>query len=88
MYVFLVDAKIFQSKNRFIKPTGKNSVSPYTYRHYYASHLLVITPAGVAGHLPAVYRDFGINVKTIRVQKMRLFSMSVKLRSGRIKITN
>jgi hypothetical protein len=65
MYVFLVDAKIFQSKIRSVKPAGKNSVCRYTSCHHNASHLLVIAAAGVAGDLPAVYRGFGFNVKTI-----------------------
>ena len=65
MYVFLVDAKIFQSKIRSIKPAGKDGICHYTSCHHHASHLLVIAAAGVAGGLFLVYRGFGFNVKTI-----------------------
>jgi hypothetical protein len=65
MYVFLVDAKIFQTGIRSIKPAGNDGVCHYTSCHHNASHLLVIASAGVAGDLPAVYRGFGFNVKTV-----------------------
>jgi hypothetical protein len=65
MYVFLVDAEIFQSKIRPIKPTGKDSVFHCTSYHHHASHILAIASAGVVGHLPAVRRDLGDNIKTI-----------------------
>jgi hypothetical protein len=65
VYVFLVDAKIFQKGIRPIKPTGKNGVCRYTFCHHNASHLLAIVSAGVAGDLPAVYRGFGYYFKTI-----------------------
>jgi len=65
MYVFLVDAKIFQSKIRFIKLAGKDSVCQFTHYHHNTSHLLAIVSAGVAGHLPAVCRDLGGNIKTV-----------------------
>jgi hypothetical protein len=65
LYVFLVDAKIFQSKIRPIKPSGKDGVYHYTSYHHNASRLLAIASAGVAGDLSVVYRDFRFNVKTI-----------------------
>jgi hypothetical protein len=65
MYVFLVDAKIFQGKIQPVKPSGKGGVYHCASYHHNASHLLVDTSTGVAGHLPAVYRDFGDNIKTI-----------------------
>ena len=65
MYVLLVDAQIFQSEIRPIKPVGKDGVCYYTSCHHNASHLLVIAAAGVAGGLFLVYRGFGFNVKTI-----------------------
>ena len=65
MYVFLVDAKIFQSKIRPIKPSRKDGVDHYTAYHHNASHLLVIASARVANHLPAVYRGLGVYIKTI-----------------------
>jgi len=65
MYVFLGDAKIFQTGIRSIKLAGKNSVCHYSSYHHNASHLLVIAATGVAGDLPAVYRGSGFNVKTV-----------------------
>jgi len=65
MYVFVVDAKIFQCKIQPIKPSGKGGVYHSTSYHHNASHLLVVASAGVAGHLLAVYRDLGGNIKTV-----------------------
>ena len=65
MYVFLVDAKIFQGKIQPIKPSGKDDVYHCASYHHCASHLLAIASAGIAGHLPAVYRDLGGNIKTV-----------------------
>jgi hypothetical protein len=65
MYVFLVDAKIFQSKIRSIKPAGKDGICHYTSCHHHASHLLVVTSTGIAGDLLAVCRGYGCNVKKI-----------------------
>ena len=60
MYVFLVDAKIFQSKIRSIKPAGKGGICHYTSCHHHASHLLVVTSTGIAGDLPAVCRELWV----------------------------
>jgi len=65
MYVFLGDAKIFQTGIRSIKPAGKNGICHCASCHHHASHLLVIASARIAGDLSAVYRDSGINVKTV-----------------------
>jgi hypothetical protein len=65
MYVFLVDAKIFQSKIQPIKPSGKDGVYHCASYHHCASDLLAIASAGIAGHLPAVYRGSGFDVKTV-----------------------
>jgi len=65
MYVFLGDAKIFQTGSRSIKPAGKDGIYHCTSCHHHASHLLVIASAGIAGDLFAVYRGSGINVKTV-----------------------
>jgi hypothetical protein len=65
MYVLLVDAQIFQSEIRPIKPVGKDGVCYYTSCHHNPPHLLVIAAAGVAGDLPAVYGGSGFNVETI-----------------------
>jgi hypothetical protein len=65
MYVFLVDAQIFQSGIRSIKPDRKDGFPHDMPHHHNASHILVIAKAGVADDLPSFHRGSGGNVKTI-----------------------